>query len=398
MKPAIAFSVIVAGALLTACATHGLDSVPPVQQSNLATIGKLQLAVGTATLSDGTIGLNTVTTLRQASGASAVLVDSPTFAGPSGFVIPSPAPAPSCAPLSPCTAGFRPRGDAGTSSLTSMPQNPNPLGTPAPALQPAFQMSGGVFGAGFAPFNLGLSSNGYNSAAYPGNPMPYGLPFFDLATAQRYIVGPPAVPFFNDGTYPSGFAGYLAGFTAMKATPVTGTYSLNVQVAAANAPSGSYAAQANLSSINPLPPVSKPVFTSDGAGGGTATVNVGTDPRTVETLLFVRNAGQGTYYTVGPVAGNGTLTFTLPDNLGPCTVAAPGCQNGPNAGHTICNATICSAYAAGTQDAFWMYAASFDYAQFEAEPPGNTSQTPTITGASGQADVSLSPATGLLPY
>jgi hypothetical protein len=63
-----------------------------------------------------------------------------------------------------------------------------------------------------------------------------------------------------------------------------------------------------------------------------------------------------------------------------CTVLVSGCQTS-HPGVSITSG-----------DQYLVYAASFDYKQFEAEPPGNTSQTPTITGSGGQADISLSPA------
>jgi hypothetical protein len=70
------------------------------------------------------------------------------------------------------------------------------------------------------------------------------------------------------------------------------------------------------------------------------------------------------------------------DNLGPCSITEPGCQTS-NPGKSI-----------NPLDFYLVYAASFDYKQLEAEPPGNLSQLPTIKGASGQADVTLSPILG----
>ncbi|HET9393095.1 MAG TPA: hypothetical protein VFO29_12780, partial [Candidatus Rubrimentiphilum sp.] len=63
--------------------------------------------------------------------------------------------------------------------------------------------------------------------------------------------------------------------------------------------------------------------------------------------------------------------------------AGTGCQN--NA------ATQTRTIATG--NTYRIYAATFDYPMFEASPPGNTSQTPTIVGAGGQADIATSPST-----
>lgn len=101
-------------------------------------------------------------------------------------------------------------------------------------------------------------------------------------------------------------------------------------------------------------------------------------------MVYFFNASQGTYFAAGPIRGTGVQAFTLPDFLGPCGGAAgTGCQNSA----ATQNRTI------ATGNTYRFYAATFDYGMFEASPPGNVPQTPTITGENSQADVSTSPAT-----
>jgi hypothetical protein len=369
-------------ALLTSCGvTQGNAQLPSVTSVNPATIGKLQFAVGTAQLATGTVGLNVVTTFRQADGHSAVLVDTPSIAGPAGFTVP-------------VTGSLNANGgggsgnDAGTSSITSIGQAAS-VATPAPPPD-TLGATGGDFGSGLEPFNENQSSNAY----YPGNPAPggpspsYGEPFYSTfydnngTPPQAFLIGPPAVSFFNDGTYPHNFAGYQTGFNAFAATPVTGTYTMTV-VVPTSSKSATYTATATLKSTTPLPVLPAPTFTEDGAGGGTASIVIPSGTAITETIVYVVDSTSGTYFASGKLTGSGTLTFKLADNLGNC--GSP--QNCENSSST-------SKPSIGSGDQYYVYAASFDYAQFEAEPPGNTQQTPTITGSNGQADVTLSPAFG----
>ncbi len=371
------------GALLAACATNGGSQLPSVSQAPLAT-NKLQLAVGTANIGqDGTVGLNVVATLRQASGASAVLADKPTLTMPAGMLIPAGTP-----------GAYGPGNvDEGKAQISGSPQVPldntglvnSTLGTFT-----------GVFSYGFGPFNsdqntsstgayyIGVPNssggNGFESSIYAnstsmlvangiGDPT-QPLPFFS-GDPMDYVVGPPAVPFFNNGTYPVGFAGYSPGFTVFEMAPVAGTYNLNVDVAATNASPITYKASASLNSTAALGPISA-TFTSNanGDGGGTGTVNVPSG--VTETEVFIVDATSGAFFTVGPLTGTGTVNYTLPNNLGSCTTNCP--QPSMASGDTILVAAV-----------------GYDYPAFEAGPPGNTSQTPAIAGANGQADITMSP-------
>ncbi|HEV3153685.1 MAG TPA: hypothetical protein VGZ02_07785 [Candidatus Baltobacteraceae bacterium] len=376
------------------CSTNGLSQVPATTQVPVTNVSKLQFAVGTAYFAaTNSVGLNTVATFRQVNGLSASLVNTPTITGPSNFVVPSPNPQMTpwsgnqSAPGEGVNSGMGPGSDAGTNHISALQQSF------APAIGDTFNMSGGVFSSGFGPFNSDSSGTAYMPGVpdnmgpkWPTYPLPFYSPYWNYSTsnpsgdANFFLLGPPSVPYFKDGSFPGGFAGYPAGFTPFAAVPVSGKYQLQVLVAAGNASSSTFQASATLSNLNPLPALSTPVFNEDGKGGGTFTVTVPADSRIVETLLFVRDQNSSLYFAIGPLKGSGTLSFVLPDMLGNCALQTLGCENGPNAGPTL-----------SSGDSITAQAVTFDYAQFEAEPPTSTQQTPAITGASGQADISISP-------
>lgn len=395
----LACALAAASALLAGCAVNGQSSVPSVSQVNLQNAGKLEFAVGTANFGfdSNKIGLNVVTSFRQAGGLSAVLVDTPSITGPAGFTNTADNASPAEAPD--CQAGVLHAGaDSGTNKISGSPQNPNPVNTPLPA---TFGQGGGVFGYGIEPLNSTTGGSGSSpylgfgslhgdcngSLHFPAYPTPFYMnptavaalkTNFGLLSAPVYIGGPPAYPFFKDSSYPANYAGFSQGFDAFELAPVAGQYSLNVNVAAANAPSATFTATAALSNTAPLPAyASAPTWNSDGKGGGSGTVTVPADSRVVETLVYIYDENNGYYFTAGPLTGTGTLNYTIPDNLGACGTI--GCQNtSPVPGMT-------------PGDTIVVYAASYDYPMFEASRPISNSQTPTITGASGQADITFSP-------
>lgn len=357
----IATTLLVGAALtLQACSslTNGTSILPSQSQVPLANLGKATFAVGTARLQDGSTGLNVVAYLRQANGKTAFLVDTPSISGPTGFTVPSNS-----------QAGV----DAGTSTISASAQGSTTVTT--------FGVFGGLFGGGFGPFNATQTSNNfYPGQVAPGGPSPtFPTPMYGTglgaAAPVSLVIGPPAkgITPFTNVNYPSGFAGYLPGFLAFQAAPVAGTYNLSVAVNAANAAPTTVTASATLASVTPMGAVPAPTFTKDGAGGGT--VNVTVPAGATETLVFVYDVTQKVYYTVGPIAGTGAQSGSLPDNLGPCA--------NPN----------CGAATLATGDNYSLTAVSFDYPDFEATQPGNTSQTPTVLGSAGQADLSISPAT-----
>ena len=126
----------------------------------------------------------------------------------------------------------------------------------------------------------------------------------------------------------------------------------------------------------------------DGNGGGSGTVTVPSG--VTETLVYVADvqiAPSGVastrYYTVGPMTGTGTLSYTLPDALGPCN--GNNCQSGSGATPTL-----------GSSDLVFVSAVGYDYPAFESDPPGNTQQKPVIANGSGQADITMSRIIGPL--
>jgi hypothetical protein len=331
--------------------TNGTSILPGQSQTPLAGLGKLTFAVGTARLQDGTTGLNVVAYLRQANGLTAYLVNSPSITGPSGFVVPS-------------GAG---NVDAGTNSITSTPQSGSTATT--------FGTQGGVFGGGIGPFNATQNSSNF----YPGNPPPYTTPFYATGTGAggpvSLLIGPPAVAQFTNIDFPPGFAGYLPGFTAFAAAPVAGAYTMKVSVAAANAAGTTLTGTASLNSTTPMGAVPAPTFAKDGAGGGT--VSFTAPGGATESIVFILDltATPNVYYAIGPIMGSGAQSGTLTDSLGPC-------------GSPPCGST-----SIPTGDTYSITVVSFDYPDFEATQPGNKSQTPTVLGTAGQADISISPAT-----
>src|SRR5579872_272704 len=383
------FGLAVAAALLAACASNGLAKNPGVTQANLAA-NRLQFAVGTARIGqDGTVGINFVATLRQPNGLSGPLANNPKITGPAGFVVPAGA-----------AGAYTSAGanvDAGTNHISSSPQVPlNNAGL----INTTLGTFSGVYSYGFGPFNSDQSTvsggyypgspnatagNGFTSSTYNGTSMVaiaqgggdviQPLPFFS-ADPMEYITGPPAVPFFNDGTFPTNFAGYSPGFTPVEIAPIAGPYTLSVFVAAQNASPFTYTQSATLTSTAPLAAMPAPAFASDGTGGGIAAVNI--PGGVTETMVYIVDATTSTFYAMGPVLATGSQLFVFPDHLGKCI--GSGCQLGAGASNSL-----------NTGDTYFVSAVGFDYPAFEAGPPANRQQNPTIVGASGQADITMSP-------
>jgi hypothetical protein len=357
--------------------TNGTSVLPGQTQVPLSGLGKATFAVGTARLQDGSTGLNVVAYLRKTDGSTAYLVSTPSITGPSGFTVPT------NAVLTANGAGGS-GGDGGTATISGTAQLASP---PPGAAATTFGTAGGLFAGGFGPFNATQNASNF----YPGNtnpgagvPIAFLQPFYAANSGSNapndpraFLLGPPlqGITPFTNVNYPTNFAGYLPGFTSFEAAPVAGTYKLSVAIPAANAASTSVQATATLTSITPLPAIGAPAFTSDTTGGGSILFTVPADPRITETLVFVHDLTNSAFYTLGPVSGTGAKTVSLPDNIGPCS--APNCGNASMA----------------TGDKYEITVTSFDYPDVESVQPINTSQTPNVTGASGQTDVSISPAT-----
>jgi hypothetical protein len=351
--PLTKLGILGALGFVAGCSSGQSNAEPGVTQVNLNQ-NKAELAVGIATFTDGSKGLNTVATFRQPDGLSATLVNTPTITGPAGFKVPNVA-----------SAGI----DAGTNHISASPQVP-PLSTPTAT---TFGESGGVFAYGFAPINSD-TSGAPNNAVYAG-------PFYGAATLTgedmemnpiAFRGGPPLYPNSTDPNFGEpGFEGYTQGFVTFAVTPVRGTYSLSVVVPAANAAGATIAATpGTLSSTAGLGAIAAaPVFTEDGSGGGTATCTVPT--AAYETIVDLTDDSAGLFYTV-VVAHGGFVRATFADDLG---VIANG----------VGGVTIASG------DEYSVSCIATNYPAYEAGPPNNLTQLPTITGSNGQADISFSP-------
>jgi hypothetical protein len=343
-------SLVALGGLsaLSACTSGQSAIVPPSTAVNLAATAKLQFAVGTANIA-GTPGLNTVVTFRQPNGLSATLVNTPTITGPATFAVPG--------------SGL----DTGTNTISGSPQ----VAAGLASIKTTFGQSGGAFAYGFAPLNISQNS--------PANFGAYCLPFYALppgtpvcpSNQVQYIIGPgnTYVSNFRDGTQAPGFGGYASGFTDFAAAPVAGTYTLGVKIPLAIGSVPDFTAAATLGTTVPLPLFAPPVYTTDGAGGGTVALTV--PAGVTEALVYVLDGTTGNFYTL-LTRTTGPQTLTLPSNIGPIVkgVAGPSIP---------------------LKDPVQVYAVGFNYPAIEASPIGKgPAQTPVITGANGQADITTS--------
>lgn len=437
---------LIAALALGACSQQSAQSAlePKISTCNPLS-STLQFYAGTANVA-GTVGLNTVVTLRQNAAANctagaSLLDNAPTITGPAGFTVPATA-----------DAG----NDAGTGHISAT------LVTSLIAAPPAstFDNTAPTYSAFNAPL-YGLAS-GYgflpavqtSSLAAP-NYLPWPLPFYAGAGAQLdYIGGPPAfVPpadsagthtSTRDGTFPSGYLGFVLGFTDYQAPPVAGSYGLSVVIPTGQntqtgaSSSGTETATSSLTHVAQTVAAwaAGPTFVSDGNGGGTITTNftnTGTAAATEEYIEVVdlgpsgdilgaaaclqypiANNCAGTEATAnGPVTNTmfstcttaplsvsypiyytfkvtpGATTVTVPDNIGPA-------QPGKAQGHTFCTAADNTAGlgAANPGDGIALFGFAVDYSLYStAYPQSNGNPAPTFTLTNGQADISTSPAT-----
>lgn len=208
--------------------------------------------------------------------------------------------------------------------------------------------------------NLGASafqSPGKGFVHFPSAPQLVvgGLFSYGQAPGVNGVVGqPPAyVPASTVGGYATGFI-----FTGVPPTP--GNYSWST-ITVVNGQNQPYGATATLpSSPLVLGAEAAPVYVSGGAtGGGTFTVVV--PANVTETIVVVSAAG-------GQVATAMTKSTTA--------VLPPG---------TLTLGTSYTAFAIGA-----------DYPFVEAGPPASTVPMPTLTGASGTADLTVSGTTAFV--
>lgn len=406
---------LLAAVALSSCSGNGLNpqkvtTVNPLQ-------GKLQLAVGTANIfgdlgagAGALTGLNVIATFRQPSGAQTpgdtdALVNTPTLSGP--FTLPTTAGTPN-AYGSTIADGPGP-GEIGGGKITATPQQ-NPGSSTIPAS--TFGVSGGVTGLGFEPFNYTTTGTA-GTVGTPTTFKPYIVPAYDNGdpNAFRPWGGPPAFDPNKDGkgerdgtAVSPTILGVSEGLDVFAGVaPAVGAYTLSVNVPTSqNGTSGNLSAAATLGTGTLLPAVTPPVATPDGSGGATFAVTL--PPGVTEAYLEITDFGppqptSGTavvscnasdavpvYYTIFVTASG---SVTLPPADGPGT---PG-TNTPS----ICTPTQNTTANGGTTpqegDQFTTQLIGFDYPAYEASyPNSNGNPTPTLVGAAGQADITISSA------
>ncbi len=293
-----------------------------------------------------------------------------------------------------------------------------------------FGQSGGVFAMGIAPYNVvANTAQAYSYAPYP-------QPMYDNGQTHPLFVawgGPPAFdPDGNGmgtrdgliilGTDALGFNYFLGvgeGLSVFEGvTPSTGVYSLAVQISFVASGGGqqsvTFTVNAGLGSTALLPTVTAPFVTPNPSLDGGATFTAAALPAGVtEELVQIVDYGPGG----GPLAGGGASIANCQGPKGTSfspvyytvVVKAAGSYNvgrlhGPNnlaggAGTLTPTQTICTepqnnaVAGAAAGDNFTVQVIGFDYPEYEAAlslTQGSTPQTPQITGASGQSDITIS--------
>src|SRR5579872_254489 len=412
------------GLALSGCSANGAN---PQSVPNVAPVAQnvLQFAVGTANLYGTSTALNVVATYRQPSnsqfpGRSGALTSSVTLTvpgtlpgtagGPTGFD-----------PLSTVESGPGTT-DAGASVMTSTSQNPG-----ASAVT-TFGQSGSVFANGIEPFN----ANG--TSGKPFQVAPYPVPLFDAIIMAATMTTPAVTdpnafvpwggqPAYNpvnsggvsvvgNGNFPSGTAGVPLGIDVFAGVaPTAGSYGLSVSL-----PANTGTVTANASATMPAAPVmlgnaTASAYTPDGNGGGTLAFTMQTGA--TEALVQVTDfgpvepappamgaappvptascngsaAGSPFYYTIEATASG---TLTLPDAIGPG--GAPSiCTEAMNVAANAMASPPPS--VAVTGDQFVVQVIGFDYPFFESSLPNSLGNpSPTITGANGSDDLTISAA------
>ncbi len=349
--------------------TSGQSAVEPAVSGANLSLDKATLAVGVATFFDGTQGTNAVATFRQPNGNSATLVNTPSLTGPAAWLVPA-------APASAPATGV----DGGTNRITAAPQIQSGVTSPVPVADTLAQ-SGGVFSYGFAPDNASTSGAIVTTS--------YTMPFWAATgfTARSYKGGPPAYPQERNGLSGGGtaFIGFAQGFLTLNTPAVAGTYNLAINVTDSVGNSTNFAASATLTSTAGLPPYGAPTsVVEDGAGG--LTVNFVAPAGVTETVVDIQDlnycfatiggSGLGSVWYSVVVQGSGAQSAVFPANLGPTGSSAGAC--GSTSGPSVL-----------TGDTYGVFLIGADYPLFEAGPPQNVSQTPTLVGAAGQADITI---------
>ncbi len=434
MTYTLSVKAVTAGAmlalLLSDCSSSGSNPQPVTTANPL--LGKLQLAVGTANIfgdlggaaAGSATGLNVVTTFRQVAGqqtvgASATLVNTPALSGPMTLPAPNPVPDNYGATL---VSGPTP--SETTRSVIAATAQP-PAGT-YPVAPSSFGVSNGAFSSGIEPFNgTVVGGPGALPAGQPVSFAPNVVPAYDPLAAtgdpNAFVPfgGPPAFDLNKTGRgtrdglgEPSTQLGIEEGLNVFQGVvPGAGTYVLNVIVPAlsANLP---LTATGTLQSTALLPAIAPPATVTTDGNGGLSAIPVTVPAGVTEAYVQITDTGPPlsddpsvtnpascngsdvtpTYYTLR-VAASGT--YTLAANLGPVgkpTSMNPSlCTAAQNTAYSVANVDGYTGQSAGDQ--FSVQLVGFDYPAYPASPARELrNPTPVLTGARGQADITISSA------
>ncbi len=368
---------------LPAC-TSNQAGVEPARTIAPTAQSQLQFQVGTANY-NGTTFLNTVVTFRQPNGLSALLDSTPSIAIPFTNTATSVVGAcPNCTIF----AG----NDTGTNQISGTVQTANGVISPDPR---TFPQSVGAFAYGFLASNS-ATTGADNSGFYPSqggvvtNPdgsltpavQTWRMPIYGTVagfTQRAFYVGPPNAIVGNSlpVTGAASFVGYPSGFTTFAIHPTAGSYVLTVGIPNSSTPVGTFTSSTSMTSLAVLPPMPLPVFTPNGAGGGSFAITV--PAGVTETAVFFRDltaAGAIVAYHTLISHATGPQVLTYPSG----TIAA---------GHTVSTVAIGFDYPA-------MEAVPVTAAPPQAPVISNSGTACTFSGQSstcgGQADITLSPA------
>ena len=297
-----------------------------------------------------------------------------------------------------------------------------------------FGESGGVFAMGFQPANaVAETGQAYSYQPYP-QPM-----YSSHDRVSRYVFvpwgGPPAFdPDLDhmgtrDGLILAGvdsfgdpyFLGVGEGITVFDgATPRSGAYTLSVAISTAGSggvTTTTVKKTASLKASYVLPKMTAPVFVPDGNGGGHVTTSLpfGVKEAYVQIVDYGPKGGphdggnggvpncqgvRGTqfapvYYTL-VVTSHAKAAYHLADTDGPNLATSGGAGN-LKPSPSICTAAqnTASQHSKTNADDIVVQAIGFDYPAYAAAHgliERTTPQKPTITNASGQADITISQA------
>ena len=402
-----------------------------------STAGTLKFAVGTANIFGTATGLNVASTYRLPSnGGLSVLVSTPKLTGP--FVLPAASADAglgwdqfsTIAAYGNVIAGGATSGpsalEVANHEITGTPQTIRPndpvcdqatncTSNPVEvANTTSFGQAGGVFSNGIQPANE--TNNGV-----PQTYEPYPVPIYDTSTdAFLPWGGPPA--FDRDGkgmgvrdglNDVANVLGITEGITTFEGVaPVAGTYTLAMTIptgigaTTGNVSLGTVTSTATLANVVPLPTIITPAaVTEDGTGGVSVPVvlpagvteafvnlvdygpsGIGDPEANCSSASGIGTELAPVYYTA-VVHASGTVTFG--DKMGPNLLNG---KNGFSAAPTLCTAAANqTALADPTQtgDIYTIEIVGVDYPAYEANVLF-PSVSPTIVGAGGQADITIS--------